>query len=165
MVKLAVAIEDLRSQMSASPGFDSRPMHDSVSSCEFLHFVFLLPLHTNWDDQTEGGSGRYELRTDRTNRRRWSGVLFFVSTRQRVRQPSLLETLHVQKGSSYSRYGPLDEDGYYTHYSEKIDMRNAASLPAVPKSYRLVNETREERNPWSSLNADTSHTCVLFHNP
>ena len=30
VVKLAVAIRDQRSQMSASPGFDSRPMHFAV---------------------------------------------------------------------------------------------------------------------------------------
>jgi hypothetical protein len=57
------------------------------------------------------------------------------------------------------------EIGYYTHYSEKIDMRNAALYPLSQKSYRLVNETRKKRNPWSSPNADIPRKCVLFHDP
>jgi hypothetical protein len=48
--------------MSASPGFDSRPMHDSISSYERCSFVFLLPFHrysTSWPewDQAEGRTG------------------------------------------------------------------------------------------------------------
>jgi hypothetical protein len=34
--------------MSASPGFDSRPMHENNSSCEHITFVLLLLAHTFW---------------------------------------------------------------------------------------------------------------------
>ena len=43
VVKLAVAIRDLISFDSASPGFDSRPMHECLlSPCRRLIFCFLL---------------------------------------------------------------------------------------------------------------------------
>jgi hypothetical protein len=85
-------------------------------------------------------------------------ALLFVLTRHCLRRHSLLETYMYKKES-------ILEIRYYTHYSEKIDMRNAAFYPLSQKSYRLVNETRKKRKPWSSPNADIPHKCVLFHNP
>jgi hypothetical protein len=92
------------------------------------------------------------------------GASLFVSTRQGVRRPSLLETYMYKRELHIRDMAPLMRTGII-HIIARKWICETWHLYPLSQNHTALSTKPESKGTWSSPNAVSSHKFVLFHNP